>query len=53
VQTLVELLQKCADFATELHPRKRTPDDKTIREAIKTHALDIAAKNCSGKLPGK
>jgi hypothetical protein len=44
-----ELMQKCADFASELHPKRKTPDDKTIREAIKTHALDIAA----GLTPGK
>src|SRR5262249_2341225 len=51
VQTTSELLQKCADFARDLHPgkRKRTPDDKTIREAIKTHALAAAA----GLDPGK
>ena len=49
MQTLNELLQKCADFASELHPKNRTPDDKTIREAIKTHKLDTAA----GLVPGK
>jgi len=49
VQTMGELLQKCADFACELHPGKRTPDDKTIREAIKTHGLAAAA----GLDPGK
>ncbi len=49
VQTIGELLQKCADFAFELHPGKSTPDDKTIREAIKTHALAAAA----GLDPGK
>jgi hypothetical protein len=38
-----ELLQKCADYASELHPQKRTPDDKTIREAIKSHKLDSYA----------
>jgi hypothetical protein len=48
VQTSGELLQNCADFASELHPGGSTPDDKTIREAIKTHALDIAA----GVAPG-
>jgi hypothetical protein len=49
MQTLGELLQKCADFACELHPANRTPDDKTIREAIETHALGAAA----GLDPGK
>ena len=51
IQTRVELIQKCADFAYELHPgkKKKTPDDKTIREAIKTHALDAAV----GLDPGK
>jgi hypothetical protein len=49
MQTLNELLQKCADFASELHPNKSMPDDKTIREAIKTHRLDIAAR-LSGKI---
>jgi hypothetical protein len=49
VRTLDELLQKVADFAHDLHPRKKTPSDKTIRDAIKTHALDKAA----GFAPGK
>jgi hypothetical protein len=49
VQTQGELLQKCAEFACDLHPAKSTPNDKTIREAIKTHALDVAA----GFAPGK
>ena len=49
VQSLNELLQKCADFAYELHPEKRTPSDKTIRDAIKAHRLDDAA----GFDPGK
>ena len=49
MQRLEELLQKCADFASELHPKGKMPDDKTIREAIKTHALDIAAGLTSGK----
>ncbi|MFZ0423539.1 MAG: hypothetical protein WAL80_11740 [Xanthobacteraceae bacterium] len=53
VKTLNELLQKCADFASELHPRKRTPSDKTIREAIKRHALGIAAGIVPGNSPGK
>jgi hypothetical protein len=43
MQTLNELLEKCANFASELHPKKSTPDDKTIREAIRTHALDALA----------
>jgi hypothetical protein len=47
------LMQKCSDFAHDLHPKKRTPSDKTIREAIKTHALDIAASFSPGKSPGK
>jgi hypothetical protein len=49
VRTSDELLQKCADFATELHPKKSTPSDKTIREAIKTHALDATARIVPGK----
>jgi hypothetical protein len=49
VQTLDELLQKTADFANELHPQHKTPSDKTMREAIKAHALNIAA----GFSPGK
>jgi len=53
MQTLDELMQKCADFAHDLHPKKSTPSDKTIREAIKTHALDIAASFSPGKSPGK
>jgi hypothetical protein len=42
-QSLTELLHLCSDFATELHPRGRTPDDSTIRAAIKKHSLDAAA----------
>jgi len=50
IQTSAELLQKCADFARELDTKKkRTPDDSTIRDAIETHALNIAA----GGVPGK
>ena len=49
VQTLGELLEKCGDFASDLHPKKKRPDDNTIREAIRTHALDAAA----GVAPGK
>jgi hypothetical protein len=43
VRTFDELLQKCSDFASELHPKRRTPDDNTIREAIRKHELDVAA----------
>ena len=43
VQTLGELLQKCGEFACDLHPAKSTPNDKTIREAIETHGLAVAA----------
>jgi hypothetical protein len=54
VQTWEELLQKCADFASELHRANRTPDDKTIREAIETHALAAAAGfDPAGLNPGK
>ena len=49
MQKSVELLQKCADFASDLHAKNCTPSDKTIREAIKRHALDVAA----GLVPGK
>jgi hypothetical protein len=49
MRTSDELLQKCADFASELHPKNNTPSDKTIRDAIKTHSLDVAA----GAVPGK
>jgi hypothetical protein len=42
IETFQELLQKCGDFASELHPKLKTPDDKTIRDAIKTHGLDKA-----------
>lgn len=49
MQTLEELLQKCTDFATDLHPMKKTPNEATIRAAIETHALDAAA----GFTPGK
>ena len=43
VRIFAELLQKCSDFASELHPKRRTPDDKTIRVAIRKHELDVAA----------
>jgi hypothetical protein len=48
-----ELLEKCSDFAGQEHPHKKTPDDKTIREAIKKHRLDLAAGFVPGKSPGK
>ncbi len=48
MQTSDELLQKCEDFASDLHPENKTPSDKTIREAIMKHALDVAA-GVSGK----
>ncbi len=49
IRTSDELMQKCADFACALHPETKTPSDKTIREAIKTHALDAAASFVLGK----
>jgi hypothetical protein len=49
IHTTEDLLQKCADFATDLHPKNRTPSDKTMREAIATHAFSAAA----GLVPGK
>jgi hypothetical protein len=49
VRTGHELLQKCGDFACELHPKNSMPSDKTIREAIATHALAATA----GLDPGK
>jgi hypothetical protein len=49
IQTANELMQKCWDFASELHPKQRTPDDSTIRSAIETYALNVAA----GRIPGK
>jgi hypothetical protein len=49
VQNLDELLQKCSEFASELHPTKNLPDDHTIRAAIKTYELDSAG----GMPPGK
>jgi len=48
MHTLNELLQKSADFATGLHPKNSIPNDKTIREAIKKHGLDVV----SGLRPG-
>jgi hypothetical protein len=48
-RTTNELLQKCSDFACELHPAGKTPADKTIRDAIKTHALAAAAGLDRGK----
>jgi hypothetical protein len=49
MQSRTELLQKCADIASELHPQRRTPDDKTIRAAINKYSLDTAA---AGVAPG-
>jgi hypothetical protein len=43
IQTTEELLQKCADFASAFHSTRKTPSDKTIREAIRTHGLDRPA----------
>jgi hypothetical protein len=36
-----ELLQKCAEFASNLHPKGNVPDDSTIRAAIKKHRLAV------------
>ncbi len=44
VEALEELIQKCTDFATDLHPRHRAPGEKTVRDAIKKHLLDQAAR---------
>jgi hypothetical protein len=52
IQSMVELVQKCADFASDLHPKKKTPDDKTIRDAIRKHGLAETAR-VPGKDPGK
>jgi hypothetical protein len=43
VESWDELLQKCGDFAVDRHPDGDRPSDKTIREAIKKHALDVSA----------
>jgi hypothetical protein len=40
IQTEKELVQKCADLATSIHGSRKTPDDKTIRSAIKQSGLD-------------
>jgi hypothetical protein len=40
ISTYEELVQKCADFAANLHPCGKTPDDSTIRDAIKKYELD-------------
>jgi hypothetical protein len=48
LHSLKELMEKCREFANELHPKRSEPDDKTIREAIKRHRLDLAA----GLVPG-
>jgi len=42
IQNSTELIQKCADFAAELHPNHKTPDDSTIRAAIQRYRLDTA-----------
>ena len=44
-----ELMQKCADFAHELHPTGRTPSDKTIRDAIKKYQFDVVMGIGRGK----
>ena len=49
VKNLEELLEKCGDFASELHPKNDRPDDSTIRAAIEKHGLNTAA----GLAPGK
>jgi hypothetical protein len=49
MQSFDELLQKCADFASEDHPKKKTPDDSTIRAAIKSHRLDAVVGVASEK----
>ena len=49
IKNLNELLQKCGDFASELHPVHKTPDDKTIRTAIEKYSLDKAAGSSRGK----
>jgi hypothetical protein len=38
-----DLLQTCADFASELHPKRKLPDDSTIRIAIKKYGLNLVA----------
>src|SRR5262249_21917419 len=49
VQTLDNLLQLCSDFASELHPERKTPDASTIRAAIRKYQLDIVAGMGRGK----
>jgi hypothetical protein len=55
VRSMDELIQKCSDFARDLHPQKKTPDDATIRAAISDskYRLDIAAGFAPGNSPGK
>ena len=48
VQSRNELLHLCSEYATELNRERRTPDDATIRDAIRVHKLDRAA----GLMPG-
>jgi hypothetical protein len=38
-----DLLQTCADLARELHPKHKTPDDSTIRDAIEKYELNVVA----------
>jgi hypothetical protein len=40
IGTYEERLQKCTDLAASLHPLGKTPDDSTIRGAIKKYGLD-------------
>jgi hypothetical protein len=49
LHSLKDLLERCAELASELHPKGAVPSDKTIREAIEKNGLDLAA----GLAPGK
>jgi hypothetical protein len=49
VRSFTELLQICSNIASELHPSNSTPDDSTIRAAIKKYGLEAAASLVPGK----
>jgi hypothetical protein len=49
VQNWDELIQKCAELASDLHPQRKTPDESTIRAAIETHELDKPPVTSSAK----
>jgi hypothetical protein len=44
MKTFDELLQKCMDFARDLHPKGKTPDESTTKKAIEKYKLRVIAR---------